>query len=256
MAYILCVGAAVGVKLYLEHLDTKIAQASAADETERLKTMYNPPWFSKTRYSTSAPTSIWVVANKKNPINPINYQPKNLVTVQGMEVDARIADDLQDLLAAAKADGLDLRIISAYRSYDMQKELFDMYTAQDGQAVAEGYSARPGYSEHQLGLAVDFDNTSGGCTLDGCFGRTAEGLWLADNAHRFGFIVRYEEGMTETTGYIPESWHFRYVGKDLAAEMSRTDTKTLEEFFNIPGGNYVDALDNNSGRNKITNNTY
>ena len=228
----------VGTQLYFEHLDQLAAEKNLLAQAEAMKLRYDPPWFNKARFSRDAPTSFWVVANKKRPINPIDYAPAKLLTVQGIEIDQRIEPAMNDMIAAAARDGAELRVISGYRSYETQMELLDGYTARDGQKMAETFAARPGYSEHQLGTTADFDNTSGGCTLDGCFGKTAAGIWLAQNAGRFGFIQRYPEGKTDITGYIPESWHFRYVGKDLASEMKKQNIDTLEEFFGLKGGQY------------------
>lgn len=101
-------------------------------------------------------------------------------------------------------------------------------------------SARPGHSEHQTGLAVDLVTpASPDCDFEVCFAETPGGQWLAANAWRYGFIIRYQSG-SDITGYSPEPWHLRYVGKSLAAELRRTGVATLEEFFGIPGGDYAE----------------
>jgi D-alanyl-D-alanine carboxypeptidase len=102
-----------------------------------------------------------------------------------------------------------------------------------GQKHADSVSARPGHSEHQTGLAADLGASSGECALRACFGDMPEGKWLAANAYRYGFIIRYQKGATPRTGYAYEPWHLRYVGKQLAAEMQRTSV-TLEEYFHLP----------------------
>jgi D-alanyl-D-alanine carboxypeptidase len=102
-----------------------------------------------------------------------------------------------------------------------------------GKAVADSQSARPGYSEHQTGLAVDVEPTSRKCEVEACFGDTPEGKWVAANAHKFGFIIRYPKNMQSVTGYIYEPWHIRYVGKELAGEMHKQNIATLEQFFGL-----------------------
>jgi D-alanyl-D-alanine carboxypeptidase len=105
-----------------------------------------------------------------------------------------------------------------------------------GQAEADRTSARPGYSEHQTGLAFDVEVSGGKCHLEKCLGETPDGKWVAANAYKYGFIVRYPEGKENVTGYDYEPWHLRYVGTDLASEMHTKSVQTLEEFFNISGG--------------------
>ena len=96
-----------------------------------------------------------------------------------------------------------------------------------------------GYSEHQTGLAVDLITPEDpGCDFDACFARTPAGRWLARHAWRFGFVVRYQPATTAITGYSPEPWHLRYVGRPLAGEMRETGIATLEQLFDVPGGDY------------------
>ncbi len=191
--------------------------------------------FDKTRFSTTDPTSPWVVVNKPNPINPTTFQPSDLVYVGGQRVSAKIAPDLNQMLVDAKAQGISLRVISGFRSYSYQMSLYNSYTAKDGQAAADTYSARPGHSEHQTGLVVDIGGLHG-CDVDTCFGNTTEGRWLAANAGKYGFLIRYTEANQSVAGYQSEPWHIRYVGKDLINEMSVRNITTLEEFFDISGG--------------------
>jgi D-alanyl-D-alanine carboxypeptidase len=123
---------------------------------------------------------------------------------------------------------------SGYRSYDYQVGLYNGYVKSQGQATADTQSARPGYSEHQTGLAVDIEPASKKCELDACFADTPEGKWLVANAYKYGFILRYTQDKTAVTGYAYEPWHFRYVGTPLATEMHNQNVATLEEFFNLP----------------------
>ncbi len=122
--------------------------------------------------------------------------------------------------------GLYLYELSGFRSYTTQKNLYDRYVAADGKAEADTYSARPGHSEHQTGLALDVNS------LDDSFANTAEGRWLANNAHKYGFIIRYPKGKTDKTGYIYEPWHIRYVGVEKATKIYNSGL-SLEEYYGI-----------------------
>lgn len=179
-------------------------------------------------------TLSWVV-NKKRPLNPLQYVPPNLVSPNvksraGGTVRSDVAAALQQLFAAAQAAGHDPMFSSGYRSYDTQSSLYNGYVARDGQAAADTYSARPGYSEHQTGLAADVCNAAN-CELEERFGTTPFGQWLAANAHTYGFTIRYKQGKQHITGYTYEPWHLRYVGVDLAANLR---TQTMEEYFGLP----------------------
>jgi D-alanyl-D-alanine carboxypeptidase len=203
------------------------------------------PTFDKTSYSLTDSTSPWVIVNKQHPLNPKSYVPSDLTVpkiplrVPGnetMQVRAETATALEALVAAAKKDGLSLMLSSGYRSYTYQVGLYGGYVQSMGQASADKQSARPGYSEHQSGFAADLEPISKTCELDQCFGKTPEGLWLAANAYQYGFIIRYPSDKTAVTGYEYEPWHVRYIGVNLATEMHRTNTTTLEEFFTVTGG--------------------
>ncbi|MDW7739129.1 MAG: M15 family metallopeptidase [Bacillota bacterium] len=135
---------------------------------------------------------------------------------------------LTDLWNAAEADGVILKIISAYRSYSYQKSLFQSYANRYGETQANRFSARAGQSEHQLGTTVDFGGTD--VDLKAAFARTEQGQWLAENAHRFGFVLSYPEGKEEITGYIFEPWHYRYIGVGAAAEWKAYGL-TLNEYL-------------------------
>lgn len=149
---------------------------------------------------------------------PSSYGPGGLTS----ETEAAFAK----MQAAARADGYYLTNASGYRSYWTQKYLYDSYVARDGVAAADRYSARPGHSEHQTGLALDVNNPSSS------FDNSAEAKWLAKNCYKYGFIIRYPQGKEQITGYKYESWHIRYVGKTLATTLTENGL-TLEEYFNI-----------------------
>lgn len=130
--------------------------------------------------------------------------------------------------AAAAVEGLNIYVASGLRTYNDQYIIYNNYVARDGQAEADTYSARPGHSEHQSGLAFDLN------WIDNAFEYTAEGQWLNANAYKYGFILRYPKGKTDQTGYIYEPWHFRYVGTDLSYKLyNNGDWITMEDYFGI-----------------------
>lgn len=185
-----------------------------------------------TQPSLTEPSSLWMVINKKRPL-PASYVPANLRSSGGQQLRNDAANQVESLRAAAQKAGAPLKIISGYRSYATQSSLYNSYVQQDGQAAADTYSARPGHSEHQSGLAADLGNTSGQCDLDICFFNTIGGQWLAAHAHEYGFIIRYLNGKTQVTGYQYEPWHIRYVGTELASKIQASG-KTMEEYFSLP----------------------
>ena len=192
----------------------------------------------------SNPSAATVVVNKRRPLEPIDYAPPELVLpavpLATDRANAMLRPDaaeaLEGLFAAAAKDDVALTLVSGYRSYTVQMDTYDYWVSTNGSAEdADNYSARPGFSEHQTGLAFDIGQDDGACTLRSCFGETAAGIWAADNAHTFGFILRYPEGRQETTGFLEESWHYRFVGTDTASSMRDGKVETLEEFAGLPG---------------------
>lgn len=191
--------------------------------------------FDKSQHSTTDPASPWVVVNKQHPLQPLDYAPTDLTSVgNGQYLRAEAAVALQSMFAAAKNAGLTLTAGSGYRSYATQVTTYQSEVNAYGQAKADSESARPGYSEHQTGWAIDI--AGGGCYIEDCFGNTAEGKWAAANAYKYGFILRYTAADVRVTGYRAEAWHFRYVGKTLSTEMHEEGIATPEQFFGISGG--------------------
>jgi D-alanyl-D-alanine carboxypeptidase len=190
------------------------------------------PTFDEGQLSIDDPASVWVVVDKARPLAPLDYAPDDLVATGGRQLRAEAAQAMDDMFAAAAAEGLTLSVQSAYRSYEYQVNTFRNQVARFGQTRAEIQVARPGYSEHQTGLAADIGG--GGCDIESCFATTAEGRWVAANGYRFGYVVRYPDGGKDVTGYKYEPWHVRYVGVALATELQRTAATTLEEFFGLP----------------------
>lgn len=155
-----------------------------------------------------------LLVNKTHPI-PSSF---------GGGVDATAYAALQKLQNGAAEAGYSMPLISGYRSYDYQAQLYNSYAARDGQAAADRYSARPGKSEHQTGLAFDVGS------IDNSYGTTPAGKWLAQNCASYGFILRYPQGKEHITGYMYEPWHIRYVGKD-TAQAIMSSSLTLEEYL-------------------------
>ncbi len=148
---------------------------------------------------------------------PKDYDPK---------VNKQALKKLKELQADGKVLGLDLSLISGYRSYKTQEDLYNKYVEKDGEDIASTYSAKPGHSEHQTGLAFDVGS------VDRSFENTNEAKWLEENAHLYGFIIRYPKGKTNITGYIYEPWHIRYLGVDTATKVKQSGL-TLEEYLGI-----------------------
>jgi D-alanyl-D-alanine carboxypeptidase len=202
-------------------------------------TIFDPP-----KYSIDQADSIWVVVNKQRPISPLKYQPAALAfpafpkpKVQnpfGLQMREEAAAATVELATAMAEAGKGTLILSSgFRTYKNQQGLYNRTRDTRGLAVAEKLSARPGHSEHQLGLAADFSVKGQGCVIMVCFGNTEAGKWLAENAHEHGFVLRYPKGLMPITGFQYEPWHFRYVGVELATEMKTKGIKTLEEFWGL-----------------------
>lgn len=235
---------AAGWLVWQRH-DSPPANASVASTKSAAPKPPSTPGFDKTKYSTSNPTSIWVVVNKPRPLNPPDYVPPDLVMPavplrvpgnESMQVRKVTADALATMFAAARRDNVVLMLSSGYRSYSYQVNLYNGYVASQGQAAADQASARPGHSEHQTGLAADIEPADRQCEIETCFATTLAGQWLAVNAWKYGFIIRYPADKVAITGYEYEPWHVRYVGVDLSTEMHNSGVETLEEFFGLPGG--------------------
>ena len=176
-----------------------------------------------------------MLVNKKKPLN-LDYEPENLVkpnvkflsstSEESRQMDETAAKALEELFQGAKEENITLLGSSAYRSYKSQVRVLNDEISSKGVNYANKYVAKPGKSEHQSGLAIDITNEAR------CFDKTStEARWLANNAHRFGFILRYLEGKEDITGYNYEPWHIRYVGKDAAKEIHERNI-TLEEYLN------------------------
>lgn len=162
-----------------------------------------------------------LIVNKEIPL-PADYNP-------GMspEVEAAYTALFED----GAAEGLNFELVSGFRSYEYQAGLYNDYVARDGREAADRYSAEPGHSEHQTGLAIDVGSYDSAVLLQTSFEYTPEFQWLKDVAHEYGFIIRYMKGKEHITGYMYEPWHLRYVG-DKAPDIYESGL-TLEEYFEI-----------------------
>jgi zinc D-Ala-D-Ala carboxypeptidase len=182
--------------------------------------------------------SITVLVNKQFML-PKDYEPKDLVYpdipfIFKEKIEKRMmrqvaANALEKLIAGAKKDGIFLAGVSAYRSYETQQAVFNHFVKIDGEAKARAYSAVPGTSEHETGLAVDVSGSDGKCAALDCFAGSIEAKWLDQHASEYGFIIRYPKGKESITGYQFEPWHIRYVGAEVSKEMALKGI-TLEEY--------------------------
>lgn len=191
--------------------------------------------------SLGDPDRTWVVVNKLRPLQPEHYAPASLTdtslraTSRSNELRPEVKAALDQMAAASRDEGAGvIGINNGYRSYAVQTRTYGSHVQSKGREGADAISARPGYSEHQSGLAFDLIACSSQCGSHTAFGSTGQGEWVAANAWRFGFVVRYEFGMTGTTGYEPEPWHIRYIGTHLAQAYHEGGFHTLEEFFGLP----------------------
>ena len=179
-----------------------------------------------------------ILVNKKHPVDQ-NYKPDDLVEIKYFVADrspaarymrAEAANAFHQMVEKAAESNLELKMTTAYRSYNFQKLLYDSYVEKEGVEAASKFSAQPGQSEHQTGLAVDVSSPSVDYQLSNDYGKTEEGKWLASHAHEFGFIIRFPKGKEDITGYQYEPWHIRYVGLKAAKEIYEQNL-TLEEYL-------------------------
>jgi len=180
-----------------------------------------------------------ILVNRENLLDSY-YVPDDLVELnvkfvsknnKNRLLDKEAATNLEDMFEDAKNDGIHLLAVSGYRSYDYQKNLYNNKVRNLGKAEADKYSAPPGASEHQTGLAIDILSREHTKLTEG-FKNTKAYKWMCENIHKYGYIIRYQEGKEDITGYQFEPWHLRYVGQDLATELKDLDI-TLEEYYDL-----------------------
>ncbi|MFX3648427.1 MAG: D-alanyl-D-alanine carboxypeptidase family protein [Paenibacillus sp.] len=183
--------------------------------------------------------SMTVIVNKQRSL-PEGYEPDDLVEPnvpfsfdephEKRHMRKEAAEALEKLFAGAKADGIELRAVSGYRSYQRQVSIYNNNVKTKGQEYTDRVSSVPGRSEHQTGLAIDVSSPSVGNVLEEVFGTSKEGQWLAEHAAEYGYVIRYLQGEEDITGYVYEPWHIRYIGTDLAPDVAKSGL-TLEEYF-------------------------
>ena len=201
------------------------------DIVTRVNLNLDYPFYKNTNVSKYLNKS-YILVNKHIYL-PSDYVPKNLEAIDSKYADenkllvssARIA--FEEMASNAKSNNLNIRAISAYRSYEYQENLYNKYVKLDGIDKADTYSARAGYSEHQTGLVVDVDNIKLGYEQ---FESTDEFKWMINNSYKYGFILRYPEGKNDITGYNYEAWHYRYVGKEVAKYIYDNNI-TFDEYY-------------------------
>ncbi|MEG0075123.1 MAG: M15 family metallopeptidase [Eubacterium sp.] len=182
--------------------------------------------------------TIEILVNKTHSL-PKEYVPSDLVAVplngiRETQMRSEASNALVKLFDAGHQDDVELKCCSGYRSYDEQESIYQWNVETYGQEEANLVSAKPGESEHQTGLSMDITSESVGNDLLESFADTAEGQWLAKNAHEYGFIIRFPKGKTDITGYSYEPWHIRYIGQKKATEIYNQD-QTYEEYLGVTG---------------------
>lgn len=185
-------------------------------------------------YDTESNNSLYRIANYDHPIES-SYVPADLVDAgvnckEGSKVRACMKEDLENMFDAASKDGIELYLVSGYRSYEEQEKLYAYYVKEYGEAVAHTMDAYPGVSEHMLGLSVDLGKADREFELEDEFAETNAYNWLMEHAKEYGFILRYPQNSEAINGIAFSPWSFRYVGKDMAVKIMKSG-KTMEEYF-------------------------
>lgn len=212
----------------------KQVSGSSDDKTEK-ETELNNEYKKIVSLVNKYKDGITKLVNKENALNS-DYEPNDLVKVNVESTKDNIymseiaAENLENMFKAAKEDGINLYIVSGYRSSSYQNNLYYRSLKRRGREYTEKYVAQANHSEHQTGLAADISSESIGYKLISAFEHTEEGRWLDKNAYKYGFILRYKKDRIEDTGYGFEPWHFRYVGKDIAKYIYENDL-ILEDLY-------------------------
>lgn len=187
--------------------------------------------FYTTGYKSNLKDEYLILTNKYYALSK-NYEPNDLVKIntaytngKARTIRKKVNEAFEKMAKAMTSQGMMVNVVSAYRSYATQNQLYNNYANRDGIKKADTYSARPGHSEHQTGLALDLNSLS-----NSAFVYTKEYKWLKDNAHKYGFILRYPSDKVHITGYMFESWHYRYVGNEVATYIYENKI-TFEEYY-------------------------
>lgn len=216
------------IKYYNNHKDDKISHIVSIVNVCADEDYYDKDTVEKTDISKKE----LMLVNKFNYLDE-NYAPDDIVKVSMQfaygdnEIKKEVYEKFRSMYNDAKKEGLYLIITSSYRDYNFQKELWDSYANQKGDEWADSVSARAGYSEHQTGYTLDIVTYNANMSS---FEKTDEFKWLQDNAYKYGFILRYPKDKEDITGYSYESWHYRYVGKDVATKIKKLGI-TFDEYY-------------------------
>lgn len=233
---VLCVLLAVGIGVWYHNMNTEqvikapksASTASAASSTPLPENLTDV-------------SSYQCLINKNTAALSSSFEPgdladpENVTSTSGViTLRAEAAGKLTEMVKAASDAGVNLYVTSAYRSYDEQEQLYTSYSSLLKQSELLVSCAQAGYSEHQLGLAVDFTDDTSVVNQTEAFGDTAAGQWLYQHAHEYGFILRYPKDKQSVTGYSYKPWHYRYVGTDTANAMyAVSPDETMEEYYNV-----------------------
>ncbi|MDO5752356.1 D-alanyl-D-alanine carboxypeptidase family protein [Arthrobacter sp.] len=197
----------------------------------------------KALWDTNSAASPLVLVNKRHSLVPQQYVPTDLVapgvltgSTEPPLLRAEAAAAAERMFAAAASEGINITIKSSYRSYDTQVSVYDGYVSAKGVAAADSTSARPGFSEHQTGLAMDIGDANAGtaCDFASCFASTGAALWVAAHGADYGFVVRYVPGEESVTGYLAEPWHLRYLGVSVGQDMKVRGIHSYENYSGLP----------------------
>lgn len=221
----------------------KVAGAAAGSPIQKVFAAESVAPTDKALRNIANANSPLVLVNKQRPLVPANYSPSDLVTPTVLSgsgepvlLRAEAADATERLFAAAAGQGIRITVKSSYRSYETQVSVYNGYVAGKGEAAADSTSARPGFSEHQTGLALDIGDADAGtaCDFNSCFEDAAAAQWVAAHGSEFGFLVRYLPGDESVTGYLAEPWHLRYVGVAVAQDMKALGISSYEKYLGVP----------------------
>ena len=198
----------------------------------------NPTYTPSTEVRTTDDGNLLVIVNKEFAVSE-NYEPNDMVEIDGvlstnqnLKVKKEAYQAYKKMLAAAQEAGLNFSICSAYRSYDLQKSLYDNSLATNGKEYTEKMFAYPGKSEHHTGYAIDVTSPSMNWGLSQDFVDDPDGAWITEHCSEYGFIIRYPKGKEEITGYMYEPWHIRYVGIEVAKYITQNGL-TFEEYLGV-----------------------
>ena len=208
-----------------EEYHKKNPDMKAEDVVWKVNVNLDKPWYSGDIITDGYETTILV--NKYNKV-PDGYSPPDLVKADGILMRSETAEAYKMMKKDAQEQGLSLRAVSAYRTVEYQKGLYNKYLETDSKENVDRYSARPGHSEHHTGMAIDVFGSVDGLRN---FVDTPEYLWVRDNCHKYGFIIRYWTDIENVTGYEDEPWHLRYVGQRVSVDMKNKGILAYEEYY-------------------------